>query len=65
MSKVCINVSNSWKNIKNVYTKVSSSWKNCIQIYVRTSSWVPIWSYNWFVGGWSQCSATCGGGGTN
>ena len=62
MSKVCINISNSWKNIKNVYTKVSSSWKNCIQIYIRTSSWVPIWSYNWFVGGWSQCSATCRGG---
>ena len=62
MSKVCVNVSSSWKNIKNIYTKISSSWKNCIQIYAYTSSWVPIWTYSWSVGNWSECSVSCGGG---
>lgn len=61
--KVGINISNTWKTTKNIYINISSSWKSCKNVYTKVSgTWKPIWSYNWFIGGWSQCSATCGGG---
>lgn len=65
MSKIHVNVTSNWNNVKNVHVNVSNTWKSCIQAYVNIGTWMPIWEYKWTIGAWSSCSASCGGGGTN
>ena len=55
------NLSGTWRTVKNVYVRVSGAWRTVGQISVRTGgSWRGVWSYEWNVGGWSDCSAPCG-----
>ena len=57
------NLSGTWRTIKNVYTNVNGSWKTAGQISVKVNgAWHNIWSYNWNIGGWGNCSVSCGGG---
>lgn len=57
------NISNTWKNIKYGYVNINNSWKKLKNIYVNISGvWKPLWSYSWYIGDWSDCSAECGGG---
>lgn len=57
------NLSGTWRTVKNVYVRVSGAWRTVGQISVRTGgSWRGVWSYEWNVGGWSDCSVPCGGG---
>lgn len=54
--------SGGWKNT-TAHVKVNGAWKQVSQIYVRTNgAWKALWSYSWITGGWSSCSASCGGG---
>ena len=58
-----VNISNTWKNIKYGYVNVNNSWKKLKNMYVNISGvWKPLWSYSWYIGNWSDCSAECGGG---
>jgi hypothetical protein len=58
-----INISNSWKTTKAIYTNINTTWKSCKNIYINVSgTWKPIWSYSWKTGNWGNCTQTCGGG---
>ena len=53
----------AWRTISQTYANVSSTWRQVPQIYVNINgTWRPIYSFSWEIGGWSECSATCGGG---
>lgn len=57
------NLSGTWKLIKYAYTNISGSWKTIGQIYININgTWKHMWSYQWNVSTWSNCSASCGGG---
>lgn len=57
------NISNTWKNIKYGYVNVNNVWKKMKNIYTNINGvWKPLWSYSWYTGNWSSCSAECGGG---
>lgn len=61
--KAGINISNTWKTLKNIYININSSWKSCKNIYTKVSgTWKPIWSYSWKTGNWNSCTQSCGGG---
>ena len=58
-----VNISNTWKNIKYGYVNVNNVWKKMKNIYTNVNGvWKPLWSYSWYTGNWSNCSAECGGG---
>ena len=58
-----VNISNTWKNIKYGYVNVNNVWKKMKNIYTNVNGvWKPLWSYSWYAGNWSDCSAECGGG---
>lgn len=57
-----VNVSNSYKAVKYTHVNVSGSWKPCINMYINNNGWKPLYVYNWSIGSWGECSATCGGG---
>lgn len=58
-----INISNSWKTTKTIYTNINATWKSCKNVYINVSgTWKPIWSYSWQTGNWGSCTQTCGGG---
>ena len=42
-------IGQGWKPIKNVWVWTGTAWK-------------PVFSYDWEVGPWGNCSVTCGGG---
>lgn len=54
--------SGSWRNARPA-VKVNGTWKTPVNVYVKQSgAWKPVWTYRWQTGGWSSCSASCGGG---
>ena len=54
-----INISNSWKTTKAIYTNINTTWKSCKNIYINVSgTWKPIWSYSWKTGNWGNCTQT-------
>ena len=58
-----VNISNTWKNIKYGYVNVNNTWRKIKNIYTNVNGvWKPLWSYSWYTGNWSNCSAECGGG---
>lgn len=58
-----INVSGTWQYLSKAYVKVSNAWQPCVNIHVNANgTWKPLYSYWWYTGNWSNCSATCGGG---
>lgn len=57
-----IKLAGIWKNT-TAHVKVGGAWKQVSQLYVKNGgTWKPLWSYSWNIGGWSSCSASCGGG---
>lgn len=54
--------SGSWRNARPA-VKVNGAWKAPVNVYIKQSgTWKPVWTYSWQTGGWSSCSASCGGG---
>ena len=46
--------------------RVNNVWKIVPQIYVKNGDiWKSLYSYNWEVGQWSECSVACGDRNTN
>lgn len=60
---LAVNVSSSWKYVKQAYVNVNNSWKAVRHIYINSNgTWKPLYSYSWWTGDWSNCSVSCGGG---
>lgn len=60
---LAVNVSSSWKYVKQAYVNVNNSWKAVRHIYINSNgTWKPLYSYSWWTGAWSNCSVSCGGG---
>lgn len=60
---LAVNVSSSWKYVKQAYINVNNSWKAVRHIYINSNgTWKPLYSYSWWTGAWSNCSVSCGGG---
>ena len=58
-----INVSGTWQYLSKAYVKVSNAWQPCVNIHVNINgTWKPLYSYQWNLGTWSNCSVECGGG---
>lgn len=58
-----VNVSGTWKYVKQASVNVSGSWKSVRNIYTNVNgTWKPLYSYSWWTGEWSNCSVSCGGG---
>ena len=58
-----INVSNTWNAVKYTHVKANNTWNPIINAFVNVNNvWKPLYSYWWYMGNWSGCSATCGGG---
>lgn len=55
-------VSGAWKHVRT-HVKVGNTWKEAPQVYTKVSgAWKPLYSFEWELGSWGECSATCGGG---
>lgn len=57
-----VRVSGVWrKTLASV--RVAGAWRSVPQIYVKIGgAWRALYSYAWSLGGWGDCSASCGGG---
>lgn len=48
---LAVNVSSSWKYVKQAYVNVNNSWKAVRHIYINSNgTWKPLYSYSWWTG---------------